>query len=207
MLRYVSVLLFFLVSYCGFSQNLVLSDVEYIETNDGLVFDLEILNNSEVEDTLTSVSFYVVPNFYSSFYVFDEIIIFEPHEIKILTPDVCLKYDIGTFYTIIELPFNETPLNSVSFNVTNINSDCEDLNSDGFCDICRYFEDLPPISSLETVLNVELLTNYDFLERNMIEKVEFYNLLGQKIDNFDENGVKIVIIYYKNGFIGRIKII
>lgn len=207
MLRYVFVLLFFLVSYCGFSQNLVLSDVEYIETNDGLVFDLEILNNSEVEDTLTSVSFYVVPNFYSSFYVFDEIIIFEPHEIKILTPDVCLKYDIGTFYTIIELPFNETPLNSVSFNVTNANSECEDLNFDGFCDICRYFEDLPPISSLETVLNVELLTNYDFLECNMIEKVEFYNLLGQKIDNFDENGVKIVIIYYKNGFIGRIKVI
>lgn len=207
MLRYLSVLLFFLVSYCGFSQNLVLSDVIYTETNDGLVFDLEILNNSEVEDTLTSVSFYVVPNFYSSFYVFDEIIIFEPHEIKILTPDVCLKYDIGTFYTIIELPFNETPLNSVSFNVTNTNSECEDLNSDGFCDICRCFDDLPPISSLETTLNVELLTNQDFLDRNMVEKVEFYNILGQKIDNFDENGVKIVIIYYKNGFIGRIKII
>ena len=207
MLRYLLILLFSLVSYSSFSQNLVLSDVEYIETDDGLVFDLEILNNSEVEDTLTSVSFYVVPNFYSSFYVFDEIIIFEPHEIKILTPDVCLKYDIGTFYTIIELPFNETPLNSVSFNVTNANSECEDLNFDGFCDICRYFEDLPPISSLETVLNVELLTNYDFLERNMIEKIEFYNLLGQKIDIFDENGVKIVIIYYKNGFIDRIKVI
>ena len=207
MLRYLSVLLFFFISYSSFSQNLVLSDVNYTETVDGIVFDLDILNNSDVSDTLTSVSFYIAPNIYSSYYIFDEITILEPHEIMTITPEVCLKYDIGVFYTIIELPFNETPLNTVNFNIINTNSECEDLNSDGFCDICRYFDDLPPISTFETTLNVELLTNQDFLDRNMVEKVEFYNLLGQKIDNFDENGVKIVIIYYKNGFIGRIKVI
>lgn len=206
MLRYLFILLFFFIRYSVFSQNFVLNDINYDENSSGIVFDLEITNNSEEIDTLTSVTFYIVPNINTSYYIFNEPIVFNPYEVKNITPEVCLKYEIGTFYTIIEIPFSETPLNSVSFNVTNTNSECDDSNNDGFCDFCNHFDDLPPISDLEIALNVQLLTDRDYLNQKNIQKVEFYNLLGQKIEDFNENGIKIAIIYYNSGYIGKIKV-
>lgn len=184
-------------------------DTYYTENSNGITITLKIFNNNSDYDTLNM--FFV--NFFSeciptsipyndSF----EFISFEPYEIKELTPSFCFNFPNNEqCYTFAEINPFISSTETVEFYVFDVNSNCIDGDDDGICDYCSEFDDLPPQNDLEIALTVDNFDDIDYLNSFGVEKIEIFNQIGQKIDNFDEKTIKIVVFYLKNGEITRRK--
>lgn len=189
-------------------SNFQILDNYYTENSHGITITLKIKNNNNYSDTLNTYFIYFysdcLPNIQFS-NTFD-FIPFEPNEIKELTPEFCFNFPNNIqCYTFAELPPSITSTETFEFLVDDQNSTCIDVNNDGICDYCPEFGDLPPQNDLEIALTVDNFDDIDYLNSIGVEKIEIFNQLGQKIDNFDEKTIKIVVFYLKNGKIIRKK--